>query len=195
MTKEVEALNKSARVLGIDYGLNSQEMNQLLKDQGFLDGYPGKYVVTEKGAPFANETYFHRGPGGYAQYNRDWTQRTWNESIIEALDTSPESCQAARDAVAQARRAKWAAIKARRAEADAAFRASRPDLFPPEKDDLASTSSSDTEDGLSGLAIAGIIAGGAALCAGIGFCIHKAAPHVQKWWHEKVTPIFKDKDK
>ena len=126
-------MGKSARILGEDLGLNSQEMNQLLKDQGFLEGDPGAYVVTEKGAQFAKETDFHRGPGGYSWYNRDWTQRTWDESIKDVLDTSPESRQAARDAVAEARRLKWDAIKAERAEADAAFRASRPDLFPVEK--------------------------------------------------------------
>lgn len=72
---------KSARILGKDYGLTAQEMNQLLKDQGFLDGNPGEYFVTEKGAPFAKEIDFHRGSGGYAQYNRYWTERTWDESI------------------------------------------------------------------------------------------------------------------
>ena len=186
---------KSDRILGEDLDLNSQEMNQLLKDQGFLEGDPGAYVVTEKGAPFAKETDFHRGPGGYSWYNRDWTQRTWDESIKDALDTSPESCQAARDAVAEARRLKWDAIKAERAEADVTFRASRPDLFPIEKHESAISDSTDSENGLSGLAVAGIIAGGAALLAGIGYGVYKAVPHVKKWWNTKVVPFFsKEKD-
>ena len=181
-------MGRSARILGEDLGLNSQEMNQLLKDQG-------AYVVTEKGAQFAKETDFHRGPGGYSWYNRDWTQRTWDESIKDVLDTSPESRQAARDAVAEARRLKWNAIKAERAEADAAFRASRPDLFPVEKAETAISDSTDSEDGLSGLAVAGIIAGGAALLAGIGYGVYKAAPHIKNWWNTKVIPFFnKDKD-
>lgn len=75
-------MGKSARILGEDYGLNAQETNQMLKDQGFLDGDPGAYFVTAKGAQFANETDFHRGPGGYARYNCDWTQRTWDDSIV-----------------------------------------------------------------------------------------------------------------
>lgn len=187
-------MNKSARLLGQDYGLNSQEMNRLLKDQGFLDGVPGEYFVTEKGAPFANEKYYHRGTGGYTQYNREWMERTWDESIIKALDTSPESCQAARDAVAEARRAKWDAIKADRIKADTTFRASQSAFFTSEKVDLTSTSSSDTDDGLCGLVIAGIIAGGTALCAGIVFGIHKAAPYVKKWWHENVVPLFNGED-
>lgn len=188
-------MGRSAHILGEDLGLNSQEMNQLLKDQGFLEGDPGAYVVTEKGAQFAKETDFHRGPGGYSWYNRDWTQRTWDESIKDVLDTSPESRQAARDAVAEARRLKWNAIKAERAEADAAFRASRPDLFPVEKAETAISDSTDSEDGLSGLAVAGIIAGGAALLAGIGYGVYKAAPHIKNWWNTKVIPFFnKDKD-
>lgn len=188
-------MGRSARILGEDLGLNSQEMNQLLKDQGFLEGDPGAYVVTEKGAQFAKETDFHRGPGGYSWYNRDWTQRTWDESIKDVLDTSPESRQAARDAVAEARRLKWNAIKAERAEADAAFRASRPDLFPVEKAETAISDSTDSEDGLSGLAVAGIIAGGAALLAGIGYGVYKAAPHIKNWWNTKVISFFnKDKD-
>ena len=53
-----------------------------------------------------------------------------------------------------------------------------------------------TEDGiLCVTAIAGIIAGGAALLAGIGYGVYKAAPHIKNWWNTKVIPFFnKDKD-
>ncbi len=188
-------MGKSARILGQDLGLNSQEMNQLLKEQRFLEGDPGAYVVTDKGAQFAKETDFHRGTGGYSRYNANWTQRTWDESIKDVLDTSPESRQAARDAVAEARRVKWDAIKAERAEAGAAFRDSRLDLFPIEKPDLAIQDSNDSENGLNGLAVVGIVAGGAVLLTGIGYGIYKAAPHVKNWWNAKVVPFFsKDKE-
>lgn len=187
-------MGKSARILGEDLGLNSQEVNQLLKDQGFLEGDPGAYVVTEKGAPFAKETNFHRGPGGYSCYNRDWTQRTWDESIKDVLDTSLASRQAARDAVSEARRLKWGAIKAERAEVDASFRSSRPDLFPIEKPESGISDSAGSDNGLSGLAVAGIVAGGVAIIAGIGYGIHKAAPHVKKWWNEKIASRFRQKN-
>lgn len=183
-------MRKSARILGEDIGLNSQEMNQLLKDQGFLEGEPGAYVVTEKGAQFAKETDFYRGTGGYPWYNCDWTQRTWDESIRGILDISPEKCQAARDAVAEARRLRWDNIKAKRAEADAVFRMSHPDLFPIEEPETAISDSMDPDNGLSGLAVAGIVAGGIAIVAGVGYGIYKAAPHVKKWWDEKVAPRF-----
>lgn len=187
-------MGKSARILGEDIGLNSQEMNQLLKDQGFLEGAPGAYVVTEKGTQFAKETDFHRGSGGYSWYNRDWTQRTWDESIKDVLDISPESCQAARDAVAETHRLKWDTIKAAHVEADLAFRASRPDLFPIENSESAISDSTDSENDLSGLAIAGIVAGGIAIIAGIGYGIYKSTPHVKKWWNEKVAPHFRQKN-
>ena len=177
-------MGKSARILGEDLGLNSQEMNQLLKDQGFLEGDPGAYVVTEKGAQFAKETDYHRGTGGNSYYNRDWTQRTWDESIKDVLDTSPESRRAACDSVAKARRQKWDAIKAERAKAAASFRASHPDLYPveePESDISNSTGSG------NGLVTAAIIVGGVAIITSIGYGISKVAPHVKKWWNEKFA--------
>ena len=68
-------------------------------------------------------------------------------------------------------------------------------MFPVEKAETAISDSTDSEDGLSGLAVAGIIAGGAALLAGIGYGVYKAAPHIKNWWNTKVIPFFnKDKD-
>lgn len=185
-------MGKSARILGADYGLTAQEMNQLLKDQGFLDGNPGEYFVTEKGAPFAKEIDFHRGTGGYAQYNRYWTERTWDESIKDVLDTSAQSQHIARAAVAEARRIKWDKIKADRAEADAAFRASRPELFPvetPTEHHLSADWSS------NGWASAGKAVSAIGLAAIVGYGIYKAAPQIKKWWCENVAPFFKGKEK
>lgn len=183
---------KSARILGKDYGLTAQEMNQLLKDQGFLDGNPGEYFVTEKGAPFAKEIDFHRGSGGYAQYNRYWTERTWDESIKDVLDTSAESRDTARAAVAEARRIKWDKIKTDRAEAEAAFRASRPDLFPVE---MPTEPHPPSDQSSNGWATAGKVASDIGLAALAGYGIYKAAPHIKKWWCEKVVPFFKGEEK
>ena len=187
-------MGKSARILGEDFGLTAQEMNQLLKDQGFLDGNPGAYFLTEKGAEFAKEMDFHRGTGGYARYNRYWTERTWDESIKDVLDTSYESRRAARDAVAEARRIKWDQIKADRAAADAAFRASRPDLFPVEPSHNPQLPSVVQNPSPNGWATAGKVAGGVGVAALAGYGIYKAAPHIKKWWCEKVIPFFKGED-
>jgi hypothetical protein len=78
--------NRSARVLGFLYGLTAMEMNILLKEEGFLEGEPGQYSVTETGRRYAAEQHHHRGTGGYAWYNRDWEQRTWDPSITDELD-------------------------------------------------------------------------------------------------------------
>jgi hypothetical protein len=40
-------MRKSARVLGQKYGLTSQEMNFVLKEDGYLNGDTDNYSVTE----------------------------------------------------------------------------------------------------------------------------------------------------
>jgi len=67
-------MRKSARILGQEYGLTAQEMNFVLKEEGFLDGEPGNYTVSEKGKKYSEEQDHHRGTGGYAYYNRNWTR-------------------------------------------------------------------------------------------------------------------------
>lgn len=169
-------MGKSARMLGSDLGLTAQEMNQLLKDQGFLEGVPGAYTVTEKGSQFVKETYFQRGSGGSSKYNVNWTQRTWDESIKNVLDTSLEKCQAAREAVEKARRVKCDAIKAERAINDT-FHELRPDSFTVKKPNSGISVSKNN------LTTAGIVVGSTALLAGIGYGIYKATSHIKKWWH------------
>ena len=41
----------SAKRLGERCGLTAEEMNILLKEEGFLSGEPGNYYPTEKGKP------------------------------------------------------------------------------------------------------------------------------------------------
>lgn len=90
---------KSARILGYDYGLSSQEMNYLLKKQGFLDGEPGNYFVTSKGAPYAIEKDFHRGNDGYSHYNRYWETRTWDDNIRNELIVTDDIKKQIRDEI------------------------------------------------------------------------------------------------
>jgi hypothetical protein len=78
-------MRKSARILGQEFGLTSQEMNFVLKEEGYLDGEPGNYFITEKGEKYAEEQDYHRGTGGYAHYNRYWTTRTWDDGITDGL--------------------------------------------------------------------------------------------------------------
>lgn len=81
-------MSLSAKQLGAKLYLNSQEMNVLLKEEGFLDGEPGDYHVTDKGRPYAYETGWSNGYGGYAA--RGYNYIVWDESILNVIDVSEE---------------------------------------------------------------------------------------------------------
>ncbi len=76
----------SAKRLGERCGLTAEEMNILLKEEGFLSGEPGNYYPTEKGKLFVVEKGDDNGYGGYAF--RGWNWFEWDERILEELDTS-----------------------------------------------------------------------------------------------------------
>lgn len=88
-------MNYSARLLGQRFGLNAQEMNMALKQLGYLEGQPGKYIPTEKGKLFYSEAYHDNGYGGYAK--RTWSTFSYDESIINNLDEelTKDVCQQA----------------------------------------------------------------------------------------------------
>jgi len=46
--EDEKSMQVSARILGQDYGLTAEEMNRVLVKQGFLQGIPGDYSVTQK---------------------------------------------------------------------------------------------------------------------------------------------------
>ena len=82
-------MQKSSRILGKEIGFSDQQMNWLLKEQGYLAGVPGNYSPTDKALPFVVEEAMHEGSGGY--YRRDWDKRTFDDSIMEKLDLSEEA--------------------------------------------------------------------------------------------------------
>lgn len=188
-TKMGVKMRKSARTLGYDYGLSAQEMNYVLKEKGFLEGDAGDYGVTEQGRPFAEEQDFHRGTGGYAQYNRYWTTRSWDEGIADVLDVTDEDKSAARAAVAATRKQQWDEIKTARAEADARFLASQQEDKEDEEESsyYSSGDSSDDDSDAAGLAL---IIGGLVV---IGYGVYKATPVVINWWKTKVAPKLSKK--
>ena len=100
------APNRSARIMGQDFGLTATEMNFLLKEAGLLEGGPGAWAVTEKGKQYADEQDHHRGTGGYSWYNPVWETRTWDPSITDELDITNERRQQAREAARYARQQK-----------------------------------------------------------------------------------------
>ncbi len=78
----------SAKRLGERCGLTGEEMNVLLKEEGYLSGEPGNYYPTEKGNAFVIEKGSDNGYGGYAF--RGWNWLEWDESILAELDLSME---------------------------------------------------------------------------------------------------------
>lgn len=84
-------MKRSAKDLGWELGKNAQQMNKLFNQYGYLEGEPGAWRVTEKGAPYAEEKSHSNGHGGLAA--RSWETTLWDESVVDALkkdmDESP----------------------------------------------------------------------------------------------------------
>lgn len=92
----------SAKRIGERIGLNAEQTNVLLKDEGYHEGEPGYYIPTEKGKKFLSEGYsWDNGYGGYA--HRAYDGNTWDKSIIDKLDTSSENLERIRKLTTQSR--------------------------------------------------------------------------------------------
>ncbi|SFX77255.1 hypothetical protein [Ruminococcus sp. XPD3002] len=74
----------SAKRLGKLFGLNSQEMNVYLKEEGYLKGEPGNYSLTKKGEKYATKKEKDNGYGGHAARHWSWTE--WAEEIVEKIN-------------------------------------------------------------------------------------------------------------
>ena len=66
-------------------GMTGEETNLLLKERGFLDGEACDYWPTEKGEEYAIVEDFHAGTGGYAQYNRYWSETRYKPEIMDVI--------------------------------------------------------------------------------------------------------------
>ena len=163
-------MRKSARIMGQDYGLTAQEMNFVLREEGYLDGEPGSYSVTEKGLAYAVEEDHHRGTGGYSWYNRYWTTRTWDDSIQDEIEITDERKKEIREALALAKQ------KIRESEdEDISISSADIDI------DNEEVSKDNDSDPLV-LAIGALIVGVSV------YGIYKAAPYVKSWWNDKAVP-------
>lgn len=98
-------MQKSARQLGKELGLSDREMNQLLKNEGFITGKPNNWSVTEKGKAYAELEDRRSGVGGFQQYNPTWTITTYDDSILDSIEITEEKLKAAREASVEATRA------------------------------------------------------------------------------------------
>lgn len=171
-------MGKSATTLGKEYGLTNQEMNYVLKKEGYLTGGPGDYNVSEKGAPYADVNDYHRGPGGYAHYNRDWVTIHWDELLKDALDITEELKEEAREAVRERRKQLQDERKAASIRAEEEFLARQREN---EEDDEEDEELSN--GGWSPLKVGALIT----IVATVGYGIYIATPHVKKWWKNRQT--------
>ena len=175
-------MGDSARFLGRKYGLSAQEMNRLLYNEGYLEGEPGDYSVTEKGKPFAHETSYRYGPGGTSmRYNGGYDIRTWDPSINDVLNVTPEMKQQAKDDVALRRRQQ----KEERENYYANMEYIRQPIC--ECDE-----GNDVQPNLDDLY--GYVAGAILSAMGVYYIWKKTSPCIKKWWKEKVLSKFEQKN-
>lgn len=73
----------SARRIGKYLKMSAQQVNEELKDRGFLEGEPGAYSLTERGEEYGQDHEHDNGYGGSA--HRQWSTRSWASEIIPQL--------------------------------------------------------------------------------------------------------------
>ncbi|MFE2531523.1 hypothetical protein [Streptomyces sp. NPDC059371] len=149
-------------MLGWEFGRTAREMNELLKDHGYLYGSPGAYGLTEKGQQYAEEKYHSRGTGGYAQYNRSWETRTWSDETAAALKADVEAGSGGLDA------------------GDSPTEEEGTSPHEPLTDRGGSGDDDVSQTNWKGLAITGVVVGALLV-----------APHVKPFWNNKVKPAAK----
>lgn len=179
----------SARTLGQQYGLTAAEMNRVLVKKGILAGSSGDYYLTELGNLYGATKNFHRGCGGSAQYNRYWSERTYDESIKNVLNITDELIAQIRGEMAAERAAKAAARVAEKellqrqhleelAKAAAAEKAAK---------EAAELSAKKIANLKKAGCVALIILGGAALCYA-GYCGYKKIKAYRKDSPRRLNP-------
>ncbi len=174
---------ESARILGQSYGLTAEEMNRVLVKEGILYGEPGNYSPTEKGMPYAIEKAFHRGPGGYSCYNRDWTTISYDESIKEVLEVSPDVIREVRAELTAERAARSAAQASARAKANADFLAKQESEKAAKE--AAERAALEAEELIAKWKKAGKIGAVIGSVLVLGYVVYKVTPKVKAWWNER----------
>lgn len=168
-------MRKSARYLGRDVGLNAEEMNVWLKEEGYLEGEPGDYRVTEKGHPYVTQRHQETGSPNHAGY----VVTSWEEEILDEMGPlSQERRRELSDSVAANR----AERKRQREEWEATPATNGDDSLDDGQRD--GDDAFDSNDGKVAAATIAVIA--------VGYLVAKggqaAKPHVEKWWRETVRP-------
>lgn len=99
----------TATEVGRRIGASAEVVNRLLREKGLTYGEPGAYGISKKGAAFGAAIERDNGYGGWA--HRDWGWNSWDESVIDQLDATPEKIAEMSAALKAAKAAKRAADK------------------------------------------------------------------------------------
>lgn len=156
----------SARVLGDEFGLSSQNMNLHLRDAGILEGNPGAYGLTAKGLEYGKDEYVDTGP------NTGYWMTTYNPAVLDELDLAPERAQQLRAAASAHRKHKVELSKANAVDLWA--------THPENPDNVSAYAGSP-----GGVDRRLVIAGGVAVIALAGYGIWTVAPKLKKMWNDR----------
>ena len=155
-------MTMSTAGLGRELGLNSQETNILLRDEGYQKGEPGDWTLTEKGREHATQQHWGVSSSMHAGY---LTTR-WDDEVLEDIGTvSPERKQQIDDEISARRAEQLRQRKERQAE-------------------LENRSDEDAIDSKAVGVVAAVVAGGILVAKGAKW----AKPRVEKWWEETAHP-------
>lgn len=169
-------MRKSAKYLGKDVGLSPQAMNVWLKREGFIEGEPGNYRVTDKGFPYARQTHWDAGDS----HNAGYPVVSWPEEILDELGPlTPELRDSLNDEVDEHNARKRREAEERRRELDQRYEESNKRIDSPSEEN--GDASYDSDNAAVEIVTAAL---GAALAVGLGW----AAPRAKKLWQEKVQP-------
>ena len=169
-------MRKSAKYLGKDVGLSPQAMNVWLKREGFIEGEPGNYRVTDTGFPYARQTHWDAGDSHTAGY----PVVSWPEEILDELGPlTPELRDSLNDEVDEHNARKRREAEERRRELDQRYEEDNKRTVSPDEEN----DDSSYDDDSAAVAMATAVLS-AALAAGLGW----AAPRAKKLWEEKIHP-------
>lgn len=174
--RKVGTMGMKTSRLAWELGMNSQEVNILLRDEGYLEGEPNDWRLTEKGNEYAHQQHWDVSAPRHAGY----IITEWDDRVLEELgQVSPERKQEIRDEIA-ARRAKQ---RSQREKLQAECEDEAEDDFDSPDCAVADDGDIDIDGKTVGIAIA-VVAGGILLARGIKW----AKPRVEKWWGETAQP-------
>lgn len=169
-------MGMSTAGLGRELGLNSQETNILLRDEGYQEGEPGDWRLTEKGQAHAEQQHWDVSSPTHAGY----VTTRWDDSVLEDIgEVSPERKRRIDDEIS-ARRAER---RRQREERQAEFESEHDDDSDGPVYGYGDDGGAEIDGKAAGVIVAAI-AGGILLVKGAKW----AKPRVEKWWNETAQP-------